>query len=60
MPKISKSPLSTMPGFRKPKLATLKSKAPKGDWLHEIKYDRYREQLHTNAGRKKAFTRKRP
>jgi bifunctional non-homologous end joining protein LigD len=47
-----------MPGFIKPQLATLKSKAPKGDqWLHEIKYDGYRVQLHTNAGRKKAFTR---
>lgn len=31
-----------MPGFIKPQLATLKSKAPKGEqWLHEIKYDRY-------------------
>jgi bifunctional non-homologous end joining protein LigD len=28
----------TIPGFIKPQLATLKSKAPKGDhWLHEIK-----------------------
>jgi len=32
-----------MPGFIKPQLATLRSKAPKGDqWLHEIKYDGYR------------------
>jgi len=46
-----------MPGFIKPQLATLKSKAPKGDWLHEIKYDGYRVQLHTNAGKKRAFTR---
>jgi bifunctional non-homologous end joining protein LigD len=31
---------SEMPGFIKPQLATLKSKAPIGDqWLHEIKYD---------------------
>src|SRR5882762_9616838 len=29
-----------MPGFIKPQLATLKSKAPKGEqWLHEIKFD---------------------
>jgi len=29
-----------MPGFIKPQLATLKSKAPSGSqWLHEIKYD---------------------
>jgi bifunctional non-homologous end joining protein LigD len=46
-----------MPGFIKPQLATLKAKAPAGDWLHEIKYDGYRIQLHLNAGRKRAFTR---
>jgi hypothetical protein len=43
-----------MPGFIKPQLATLRSKAPKGDqWLHEIKYDGYRVQVHlTAAGRR--------
>src|SRR5215203_2711312 len=47
-----------MPGFIKPQLATLKSMAPKGDqWLHEIKYDGYRVQVHLNKGRKKVFTR---
>jgi bifunctional non-homologous end joining protein LigD len=47
-----------MPGFIKPQLATLKSKAPKGDqWLHEIKFDGYRIQVHLNRGRKKVFTR---
>ena len=47
-----------MPGFIKPQLATLKSKAPKGDqWLHEIKYDGYRVQVHLDRGRKKFFTR---
>ena len=47
-----------MPGFIKPQLATLKSKAPKGEqWLHEIKYDGYRVQLHVNAVKKKVFTR---
>jgi hypothetical protein len=47
-----------MPGFIKPQLGTLKSKAPKGDqWLHEIKYDGYRVQVHLNRGRKKVFTR---
>src|SRR3954470_6636265 len=46
-----------MPGFIK-QLATLKSKAPKGDqWLHEIKYDGYRVQVHLNRRRKKVFTR---
>lgn len=39
-------------------MAALRSKAPSGDqWLHEIKYDGYRVQLHTNAGKKKAYTR---
>jgi bifunctional non-homologous end joining protein LigD len=47
-----------MPGFIKPQLATLKSRAPKGEqWLHEIKYDGYRIQVHFNRGRKKVYTR---
>ncbi|WP_063799702.1 non-homologous end-joining DNA ligase [Bradyrhizobium jicamae] len=47
-----------MPGFIKPQLATLKSKAPNGgQWLHEIKYDGYRVQVHVNGGRKKVYTR---
>jgi bifunctional non-homologous end joining protein LigD len=47
-----------MPGFIKPQLATLKTKAPKGEqWLHEIKYDGYRIQVHVNSGRKKVYTR---
>src|SRR3954469_361794 len=47
-----------MPGFIKPQLATLKSKAPKGDqWLHEIKFDGYRIQVHLQRGRKKVYTR---
>src|SRR5436190_1884085 len=47
-----------MPGFIKPQLATLKAKAPTGDqFLHEIKYDGYRIQLHANHGKKRAFTR---
>jgi bifunctional non-homologous end joining protein LigD len=33
-------------------------KAPKGDqWLHEIKYDGYRVQVHANRGRKRVYTR---
>jgi bifunctional non-homologous end joining protein LigD len=47
-----------MPGFIKPQLATLKSKAPTGEqWLHEIKYDGYRIQLQVYQGKKRAFTR---
>jgi bifunctional non-homologous end joining protein LigD len=47
-----------MPGFIKPQLATMKSKAPKGDqWLHEIKFDGYRVQIHLNRGKRKVYTR---
>jgi hypothetical protein len=43
-----------MPGFIKPQLATLKAKAPSGDhWLHEIKFDGYRVQVHLNKGKKR-------
>jgi bifunctional non-homologous end joining protein LigD len=50
--------LSEMPGFIKPQLATLKSRAPKGDqWLHEIKYDGYRIQIHLNGGKRKVYRR---
>jgi bifunctional non-homologous end joining protein LigD len=42
---------SDMPGFVSPQLASLKSKAPVGSkWLHEIKYDGYRLQIHLNKG----------
>jgi len=47
-----------MPGFIKPQLATLRSKAPKGDqWLHEIKFDGYLVQAHVISGRKRVYTR---
>jgi len=47
-----------MPGFIKPQLATLKARAPSGDqWLHEIKFDGYRVQVHLNKGKKRVFTR---
>jgi bifunctional non-homologous end joining protein LigD len=49
---------SEMPGFIKPQLASLKSKAPKGDqWVHEIKYDGYRVQVHLNKGKVTVYTR---
>ena len=49
---------SEMPGFIKPQLATLRSKAPKGEqWVHEIKYDGYRLQVHRNEGRFTIYTR---
>nr|WP_049801670.1 non-homologous end-joining DNA ligase [Bradyrhizobium sp. CCBAU 15615] len=47
-----------MPGFIKPQLATLKMKAPAGEgWIHEIKYDGYRAQIHLDRGATKIFTR---
>lgn len=47
-----------MPGFIKPQLATLKNKAPSGaQWIHEIKYDGYRAQVHVSSGAGKIFTR---
>jgi bifunctional non-homologous end joining protein LigD len=49
---------AAMPGFIKPQLATLKSKAPSGDrWLPEIKFDGYRVQVHLDKGKKRVFTR---
>ncbi len=52
-------PSSEMPGFIPPQLATLKPKPPAGDrWVHEIKFDGYRAQVHLNKGRVRIFTRK--
>jgi bifunctional non-homologous end joining protein LigD len=49
---------SAMPGFIKPQLATLKARAPSGNqWLHEIKFDGYRVQIHLNKGKRKVYTR---
>jgi bifunctional non-homologous end joining protein LigD len=57
-PPVSRSETSEMPGFIKPQLATLKTKAPKGDqWLNEIKFDGYRIQIHLNNGKKRVYTR---
>lgn len=46
-----------MRGFIEPKLATLKARAPKGDWLPEFKYNGYRVQIHVSNGKKKIYTR---
>ena len=55
---VAASASAEMPGFIKPQLATLKAKAPSGDqWLHEIKFDGYRVQVHLNKGKKLVFTR---
>jgi bifunctional non-homologous end joining protein LigD len=55
---VEASASAEMPGFIKPQLATPKAKAPSGDqWLHEIKFDGYRVQIHLNKGKKRVFTR---
>ncbi|MEH2478203.1 bifunctional non-homologous end joining protein LigD [Nitrobacteraceae bacterium AZCC 2146] len=47
-----------IPGFIKPQLATLRTRAPSGDgWLHEVKFDGYRIQAHLNKGRVTLYTR---
>jgi bifunctional non-homologous end joining protein LigD len=46
------------PGFIEPALATAIDKVPKGDrWIHEIKFDRYRVQLHLANEKVKVFSR---
>jgi bifunctional non-homologous end joining protein LigD len=46
------------PGFIDPALATLIDKAPKGErWIHEIKFDGYRVQLHIANENTTVFTR---
>jgi bifunctional non-homologous end joining protein LigD len=46
------------PGFIAPCDPTLRERAPEGsDWLHEIKIDGYRAQLHVHDGRVRVFSR---
>jgi len=61
----SRKPRSTVgikapyPGFVEPALATSVEKAPSGDrWVHEIKFDGYRVQVHLKDGVVKVFTRR--
>jgi bifunctional non-homologous end joining protein LigD len=47
------------PGFVEPALATSVGKAPSGDrWIHEIKFDGYRVQVHLANTEVKVFTRR--
>ena len=47
------------PGFIEPALATLSHKPPSGEkWVHEIKFDGYRAQLHKRDAGAKMFTRR--
>ena len=47
------------PGFIDPALASSIDKVPRGDrWVHEIKFDGYRVQLHIANDTAKVFTRR--
>lgn len=47
------------PGFIEPALATSIEKVPSGArWIHEIKFDRYRVQVHIRDAAAKVFTRR--
>ena len=47
------------PGFIEPELATPADKVPSGErWLHEIKFDGYRVQVHLRDAAVKVFTRR--
>ena len=46
-----------MPRFRPPCLPTLKPQPPRGKgWLHEVKFDGWRVQLHKNNRRATVYT----
>jgi bifunctional non-homologous end joining protein LigD len=48
-----------IPGFIEPALATSIERVPSGDrWLHEIKFDGYRVQVHLANAAVKVFTRR--
>lgn len=56
LPKRAKK--ARYPGFIKPSLATLTRKPPKGiKWLHEIKFDGYRLQVHIRGEKTSLLTR---
>src|SRR5436305_7186230 len=56
LPGITGTPF---PGFIEPALATLHPRPPKGDrWVHEIKFDGYRAQLHKRDFGTKMYTRR--
>jgi bifunctional non-homologous end joining protein LigD len=47
------------PGFVEPSLASSIEKVPAGDrWIHEVKFDGYRVQVHLANAAVKVFTRR--
>ena len=56
--KLKKAKKAGFPGFIEPQLATLKPTAPDGArWLHEIKFDGYRLQVHRRGREVSMLTR---
>jgi len=50
---------SAYPGFIEPSHPTLMPKPPRGEkWVHEVKVDGYRLQLHIGHGKPRAYTRR--
>lgn len=57
--KLAQVRRAPFPNFIKPALATLVDKPPSGNqWLHEIKFDGYRLQVHVREKEAKLFTRR--
>jgi bifunctional non-homologous end joining protein LigD len=57
--KLKGAKASLFPRFLEPCLATLRDKAPSGaQWIHEIKYDGYRLQLHRRENNIHFYTRR--
>jgi bifunctional non-homologous end joining protein LigD len=56
---LSGAKRAPMPGFIEPCDPTLRDDAPSGaEWVHEIKIDDYRAQLHIRDRRVKVYSRK--
>jgi len=57
--KLKGSKPGRMPGFITPCLASLRDRVPDGDqWIHEVKFDGYRLQLHKNNNDVRVYTRR--
>lgn len=51
--------VSRLPHFVEPQLCKLVDQPPSGaNWVHEVKFDGYRMQLHVEGGKARLFTRK--
>ena len=57
--RTSRGTADPFPEFVEPSFATLRARAPDGErWVHEIKFDGYRTQIHVRAGKARALTRR--